>query len=70
MSSLFGNGPVASATLSKEELRAQQRRLAGPWLHAWHDPVANVKVTCWLNDVGVLIANRSRRFPPACGSLI
>jgi hypothetical protein len=32
--------------MSKEEVRAQQRRLAGPWLHAWHDPVANVKV--WL----------------------
>jgi len=26
-----------------EELREKQRREAGPWLHAWHDAVANIK---------------------------
>lgn len=35
---------VAESTeLSKEELRAAQKRAAGPWLNAWHDTVANVK---------------------------
>ncbi len=28
---------------SKEDSKAEARRLAGPWLHAWHDPVANTK---------------------------
>lgn len=44
MSSLFGKKDVASAALVKEELM-KARRADGPWLHAWHDPVAYVKVT-------------------------
>lgn len=28
--------------MNPTELKAHQRRIAGPWLHAWHDPVANI----------------------------
>lgn len=41
-SSLFGNGTPA-ARLALEEKLAEERRKAGPWLHAWHDPVAGIK---------------------------
>jgi len=34
---------MSSGDLSAADARAQQKRLAGPWLHAWHDPVANIK---------------------------
>lgn len=42
MSSLFGNA-APTATTTKDVDREKQRRLAGPWLHAWHDPVAGIK---------------------------
>mmetsp|Transcript_50681 Transcript_50681/g.99275 ORF Transcript_50681/g.99275 Transcript_50681/m.99275 type:complete len:589 (-) Transcript_50681:207-1973(-) len=34
---------VSNTQASKDEARARERRAAGPWLHAWHDPVAGVK---------------------------
>jgi hypothetical protein len=36
---------AAAAALSdaKEDAKSEARRLAGPWLHAWHDPMANLK---------------------------
>lgn len=43
MSSLFGNAPNNKPSIQSEDQRERQRRLAGPWLHAWHDPVAGIK---------------------------
>lgn len=36
-------GSPSHSQAAKDEARAKERREAGPWLHAWHDPVANIK---------------------------
>lgn len=43
--SLFGSGATepSNSALSKDEQRLQEKRLAGPWLNAWQDPMANLK---------------------------
>jgi hypothetical protein len=43
MSSLFGNTPIPSVGISKAEAILAAKRAAGPWLNAWHDPIASVK---------------------------